>query len=194
MDQTLKITLAAIIMQFLFLLILRVAARLLPSTYHLLRPMTLFSVMTLGLLVLSEGILGEYQLGSLAIAGIQISLALFILFLADTAFLTYLLVDTGGSRESPFTSLLLMLPVLAILLKQPVYPQVSSYVGFVVVALSVGMMTAREEEVLSPEDSGYGSRDADVLRRQSWIYWGVSVAALMLMMVVAWFPKLSVLS
>ncbi len=190
MDQTLKITLAAIIMQLLFLLILRVAARLLPSTYHLLRPMTLFSVMTLGLLVLSEGILGEYQLGSLAIAGIQISLALFILFVADTAFLTYLLVDTGGSRESPFTSLLLMLPVLAILLKQPVYPQVSSYVGFVVVALSVGMMTAREEEELSPEDSGYGAREADVLRRQSWIYWGVSVAALMLVMVVAWFPQI----
>ncbi len=191
MDQTLKITLAAIIMQFLFLLILRVAARLLPATYHLLRPMTLFSVMTLGLLVLSEGILGEYQLGSLEIAGIQMSLALFILFVADTAFLTYLLVDTGGSRESPFTSLLLMLPVLAILLKQPVYPQVSSYVGFVVVALSVGMMTApREEEELSPEDSGYGVRDADVLRRQSWIYWGVSVAALMLVMVVAWFPQI----
>jgi len=190
-DQTLKITLAAIIMQLFFLLILRVAARLLPSTYHLLRPMTLFSVMTLGLLVLSEGILGEYQLGSLEIAGIQMSLALFILFVADTAFLTYLLVDTGGSRESPFTSLLLMLPVLAILLKQPVYPQVSSYVGFVVVALSVGMMTApREEEELTPEDSGYGAREADVLRRQSWIYWGVSVAALMLVMVVAWFPQI----
>ena len=167
MDETLKLTLAAIIMQFLFLLILRVGARLLPATYHLLRPMTLFSVMTLGLLALSEGILGEFQLGSLAIAGIQISLALFILFVADTAFLTYLLVDTGGSRESPFTSLLLLLPMLAILLKQPVYPQVSSYVGFVVVALSVGMMTAREEEVLSPDDSGYGGRDADVQRRQS---------------------------
>ena len=190
MDQTLKITLAAILMQFLFLLILRVAARLLPATYHLLRPMTLFSVMTLGLLVLSEGILGEFQLGSLAIAGIQMSLALFVLFLADTAFLTYLLVDTGGSRESPFTSLLLMLPVLAILLKQPVYPQVSSYVAFVVVALSVGMITAREEEVLSSEDSGYGGRDADVQRRKSWIYWGVSVAALMLVMVVAWFPQI----
>jgi len=189
-DETLKLTLAAIIMQFLFLLILRVAARLLPATYHLLRPMTLFSVMTLGLLALSEGILGEFQLGSLAIAGIQISLALFILFVADTAFLTYLLVDTGGSRESPFTSLLLMLPMLAILLKQPVYPQVSSYVGFVVVALSVGMMTAREEEVLSPDDSGYGGRDADVQRRQSWIYWGVSVAALILVMVVAWFPQM----
>ena len=191
MDATLKMTLAAIIMQFLFLLILRIAAGLLPSTYHLLRPMTLFSVMTLGLLVLSEGILGHHQLGSLSIAGIQVSLALFVLFIVDTAFLTYLLIDTGGSRESPFTSLLLMLPVLAILLGQPVYPQVSSYVGLVVVALSVGMMWAREEEVLlSPEDSGYGGRDADVQRRQSWIYWGVSVASLVLVMVVAWFPRI----
>ena len=191
MDTTLKITLAAIIMQFLFLLILRIAAGLLPSTYHLLRPMTLFSVMTLGLLVLSEGILGHHQLGSLSIAGIQVSLALFVLFIVDTAFLTYLLIDTGGSRESPFTSLLLMLPVLAILLGQPVYPQVSSYVGLVVVALSVGMMWAREEEVLlSPEDSSYGARDADVQRRQSWIYWGVSVASLILVMVVAWFPRI----
>jgi len=189
-DTTLKITLAAIIMQFLFLLILRIAAGLLPSTYHLLRPMTLFSVMTLGLLVLSEGILGHHQLGSLSIAGIQVSLALFVLFIVDTAFLTYLLIDTGGSRESPFTSLLLMLPVLAILLGQPVYPQVSSYVGLVVVALSVGMMWAREEEILSPEDSSYGARDADVQRRQSWIYWGVSVASLVLVMVVAWFPRI----
>ncbi len=190
MDETLNITLAAIVMQFLFLLIVRVASGLLPATYHLLRPMTLFSVMTLGLLVLSEGILGEFQIGSFAIAGIQLSLAFFILFVADTAFLTYLLVDTGGSRESPFTSLLLMLPVLAILLKQPVYPQVSSYVGLVVVALSVGMMTAREEEALSPEDSGFGGRDIEVQRRQSWIYWGVSVAALILVMVLAWFPQL----
>ncbi len=191
MDATLKITLAAIIMQFLFLLILRIAAGLLPATYHLLRPMTLFSVMTLALLVLSEGILGEFQMGSLAIAGIQMSLALFMLFVADTAFLTYLLADTGGSRESPFTSLLLMLPVLAILLKQPVYPQVSSYVGLVVVALSVGMMTTRaEEEVFSPEDSAYGGRDAEVQRRESWIYWGVSVASLALVMVVAWFPQI----
>jgi hypothetical protein len=84
-----------------------------------------------------------------------------------------------------------MLPVLAILLKQPVYPQVSSYVGFVVVALSVGMMMAREEEVLTPEDSGFGGRDDDVQRRESWIYWGVSVAALLLVMVVAWFPQFS---
>jgi len=189
-DTTLKITLAAIIMQFLFLLILRIAAGLLPATYHLLRPMTLFSVMTLGLLVFSEGILGEYHIGSMTIAGIQVSLALFVLFIADTAFLTYLLMDTGGSRESPFTSLLLMLPVLAILLGQPVYPQVSSYVGLVVVALSVGMMRAREEEVLSPEDSGFGGRDMEVQRRQSWIYWGVSVASLVLVMVVAWFPQL----
>jgi hypothetical protein len=187
-------TLAAIIMQFLFLLILRIAAGLLPSTYHLLRPLTLFSVMTLGLLLLSEGILGDFQIGSIAIAGIQISLALFVLFVVDTAFLTYLLIDTGGSRESPFTSLLLMVPVLAILLEQPVYPQVSSYVGLVVVALSMGMMWARQEEVLlSPEDSGYGDgrRDADVQRRQSWIYWGVSVASLILVMVVAWFPRIS---
>ena len=84
-----------------------------------------------------------------------------------------------------------MLPVLAILLNQPVYPHVSSYVGFVVVALSIGMLMAREEEVLTPEDSGYGTRDDDVLRRESWIYWGVSVAALLLVMVVAWFPQFS---
>ena len=83
-----------------------------------------------------------------------------------------------------------MLPVLAILLGQPVYPQVSSYVGLVVVALSVGMMWAREEEILSPDDSSYGARDADVQRRQSWIYWGVSVASLVLVMVVAWFPRI----
>ena len=190
MDEMLKLTLAAIIMQFLFLLILRIAAGLLPSTYHLLRPMNLFSVMTLGLLLVSEGILGDFQVGSLAIAGIQMSLALFVLFAADTAFLTYILIDTGGSRESPFTSLLLMLPVLAIVLGQPVYPHVSSYVGFVVVALSVGMMRAREEEVLSPEDSTYGVRDVEVQRRQSWIYWGVSVASLILVMVVAWFPQI----
>lgn len=189
MDETLKITLAAMVMQFLFLVILRVSARLLPATYHLLRPMTLFSVMTLTLLALSEGMIQLVKLGSFEmtalITPLGLSLALFLLATANTLFLTYLLIETGGSRKSPFSSLLFVLPMLTILLKEPLYPQVVGCVLLVIIAFSVGLMMFRQPESPFPEDPDSAEIDAQLERRESWVYWGVTVASLILVTVVA---------
>ncbi len=181
-------------MQGLLLVILRVSVNLLPATYHLLRPMTLFSVMSLGLLVFTEDMFqlvsfGSFEMTAL-ITPLGLSLALFLLLAANTLFLTYLLIDTGGSRKSPFTSLLLVLPVISILLKEPLYPQVLGSVALVILAFSVGLIISRESESAFPEDQGATERDLQLERRELWVFWGVTVASLLLITAVAGLTQL----
>ncbi len=189
MDGTQNITLAAFVMQGLFLVILRVSVNLLPATYHLLRPMTLFSVMSLGLLVFTEDMFQLVRFGSFEMAALitplGLSLALFLLVAANTLFLTYILFETGGSRKSPFTSLLLVLPVITILLKEPLYPQVLGSMALVVLAFSVCLILSREPENTFPEDQGTDERDTELERREVWVFWGVTVASLLLVTAVA---------
>ena len=151
--------------------------------------MTLFSVMSLGLLVFTEDMFQLIKFGSFEMTALMtplgFSLALFILVTANTLFLTYFLIDTGGSRKSPFTSLLLVLPVITILLKEPLYPQVLGSVGLVVVAFSVGLIYSRKPEDPFPEDPGVSERDAQLDRRELWVFWGVTVASLLLITAVA---------
>jgi len=193
-DGTQNITLAAFVMQGLLLVILRVSVNLLPATYHLLRPMTLFSVMSLGLLVFTEDMFqlvsfGSFEMTAL-ITPLGLSLALFLLLAANTLFLTYLLIDTGGSRKSPFTSLLLVLPVISILLKEPLYPQVLGSVALVILAFSVGLIISRESESAFPDDQGAAERDTQLERRELWVFWGVTVASLLLITAVAGLTQL----
>ncbi len=194
MDGTQNITLAAFVMQGLFLVILRISVNLLPATYHLLRPMTLFSVMSLGLLAFTEDMFELMSFGSFEMAALitplGLSLALFLLVAADTLFLTYLLIDTGGSRKSPFTSLLLVLPVITILLREPLYPQVLGSVGLVVIAFSVGLIISRKSENPFPEDPVGDDRDSQLDRRELWVFWGVTVASLLLVTAVAGITQL----
>ncbi len=194
MDGTQNITLAAFVMQGLFLVILRVSVNLLPATYHLLRPMTLFSVMSLGLLVFTEDMFQLMKFGSFEMTALMtplgLSLALFLLVTADTLFLTYLLIDTGGSRKSPFTSLLLVLPVITILLKEPLYPQVLGSMALVILAFSVCLILSREPESAFPEDQETDDRDSQLERRELWVFWGVTVASLLLITTVAGLTQL----
>lgn len=194
MDGTQNLTLAAFVMQGFFLVILRVSVNLLPATYHLLRPMTLFSVMSLGLLVFTEDMFQLVKIGSFEMTALMtpmgLSLALFLLIAANTLFLTYLLFETGGSRKSPFTSLLLVLPVLTILLKEPLYPQVLGSMALVILAFSVCLILSREPESAFPEDQGTDDRDSQLERRELWVFWGVTVASLLLITTVAGLTQL----
>ncbi len=181
-------------MQGLLLVILRVSVNLLPATYHLLRPMTLFSVMSLGLLVFSEDMFqlvsfGSFEMTAL-ITPLGLSLALSLLLAANTLFLTYLLIETGGSRKSPFTSLLLVLPVITILLKEPLYPQVLGSVALVVLAFSVGLIISRKSQDAFPEGQGTDERDTELERRELWVFWGVTVSSLLLITAVAGITQL----
>ncbi|MCZ6485023.1 MAG: hypothetical protein O6826_04930 [Acidobacteria bacterium] len=194
MDGTQNLTLAAFVMQGFFLVILRVSVNLLPATYHLLRPMTLFSVMSLGLLVFTEDMFQLVKIGSFEMTALMtpmgLSLALFLLVAGNTLFLTYLLFETGGSRKSPFTSLLLVLPVLTILLKEPLYPQVLGSMALVIIAFSVCLILSREPESAFPEDQGTDDRDSQLERRELWVFWGVTVASLLLITTVAGLTQL----
>lgn len=194
MDGTQNLTLAAFVMQGFFLVILRVSVNLLPATYHLLRPMTLFSVMSLGLLVFTEDMFQLVKIGSFEMTALMtpmgLSLALFLLVAGNTLFLTYLLFETGGSRKSPFTSLLLVLPVLTILLKEPLYPQVLGSMALVILAFSVCLILSREPESAFPEDQETDDRDSQLERRELWVFWGVTVASLLLITTVAGLTQL----
>ena len=194
MDGTQNLTLAAFVMQGFFLVILRVSVNLLPATYHLLQPMTLFSVMSLGLLVFTEDMFQLVKIGSFEMTALMtpmgLSLALFLLVAGNTLFLTYLLFETGGSRKSPFTSLLLVLPVLTILLKEPLYPQVLGSMALVILAFSVCLILSRAPDSACPEDQGTDDRDSQLERRELWVFWGVTVASLLLITTVAGLTQL----
>ena len=176
-------------MQFFLLVILRVSVELLPFAHNLRRPISLFALMTLGLLVLSEDVLSLPAFGDFEFTLMPISTALFLMFVFDTLFLIYLLVNTGGSRGSPFTPIILLLPVFAIFLKEPFYPRVAAYVILAVIALSIGFAGSRypaSSTSKSPEDI---ERDRQQYRRESWVFWGVAVASLTLATFVAWMTQ-----
>lgn len=58
-------------------------------------------------------------LGDLTLPTIPRSLSFLAVFFLDIVFVTILILRTGGTKRSPFTSVLLLLPTLAIFLNEP---------------------------------------------------------------------------
>jgi len=58
-------------------------------------------------------------LGDLTLPTIPRSLSFLAVFVLDIIFITILILRTGGTKKSPFTSVLLLLPTLAIFLNEP---------------------------------------------------------------------------
>lgn len=59
-------------------------------------------------------------LGNLALPTIPRDYSFFAVFALDIVFVTVLIFRTGGTKRSPFTSVLFLLPSLAIFLREPV--------------------------------------------------------------------------
>jgi hypothetical protein len=70
------------------------------------------------------------------------------------------------------------------------YPQVLGSVGLVVIAFSVGLIISRKSENPFPEDQEGDDRDSQLDRRELWVFWGVTVASLLLVTAVAGITQL----
>jgi len=81
----------------------------------------LFALATLACLVFSEAILENSQpaFGELKLSGLSTWWAFTIVFILDIIGVSFLIFVTGGSRNSPFSSVLFLIPTLAIFLREP---------------------------------------------------------------------------
>ena len=106
-----------------------------------------FAIVTLGLLVLSDGFAGSWIALSTPtlISLIGWSRALLIVFLADI-FWTFILVwQTAGTDHSPFTALYFVLPAFAFFLRESP-KRVLVYVLCVAICFTIGFFLQESEE------------------------------------------------
>ncbi len=90
------------------------------SDSHVLSLFTAFALLTLGTLIFSVDLLGASQplFGDIFLPTISRELAFLIVFSADLIWFGLVIGVTGGSSDSPFSSLLVTLPALAIFLHE----------------------------------------------------------------------------
>jgi len=72
-------------------------------------------------------------LGEIELPTIPRNYAFLAVFVLDIVFITILILRTGGAKNSPFTSMLFLLPTLAIFLREPA-------VRFISYAVAVGLI------------------------------------------------------
>lgn len=96
-------------------------------------------LLTLVLILIGEDLYAVWGpiLGPIVFPTIPRDYAFFAVFIVDIIFTTLLILRTGGTKRSPFTSVLFLLPSLAIFLREPVWRFLiySTVVGFVYVVL-----------------------------------------------------------
>ena len=78
-------------------------------------------LLTILMIVMSEDLYAQWSpiLGDVSLPTIPTSGAFLAVFVLDLVFVSTLIYRTGGSKSSPFTSLLFLLPTLAIFLREP---------------------------------------------------------------------------
>ena len=94
-------------------------------------------LMALVLLVMGEDLYATWGsiLGQVTLPTVPRNYTFLAVFVLDIVFLTILVLRTGGTRNSPFTSVLFLLPALAIFLREPAW-------RFLSYAVVVGMIYA----------------------------------------------------
>lgn len=105
----------------------------------------LIAVATLGALLLSDPYSATWQplFGGLHLPTIRSAVALPLTFVVDILGVSALMGQTGGSRESPFTSVLSAIPTLAIFLREP-FDNVFLYSTLVVACFTLLLVTHGE--------------------------------------------------
>lgn len=80
-----------------------------------------FALVTLGLLIFSEDVVisSKPVFGDIELPSISKDSAFLVVFSADLVGAAPLIRLTGGSKDSPFSAILLVLPALAIFLREP---------------------------------------------------------------------------
>jgi hypothetical protein len=110
--------------------------------------LVLWLLLTIVVIVMGEDLYAQWSpvLGEVQLPSIPRELAFVAVFILDIVFVTLLIFRTGGAKLSPFTSILLLLPTLAIFLQEPAgrFLLYSFLVGLVYVTmLKVGSFASR---------------------------------------------------
>lgn len=120
---------ASIVIQVCLLFITYIALYLLSKSYSArgaaidsYSSLVAWLLLTLVTIVMGEDFYAMWGpiLGSLSFPKIPRDYAFFAVFILDIIFTTILILRTGGTKKSPFTSVLFLLPSLAIFLREPV--------------------------------------------------------------------------
>lgn len=183
--QTVNLTAAALVAQFFYLLIVSVGVLLLPPDTSINRPaveiphwpIVLFlAIFSLGPLIMSRDVWGlsTAVYGNVNLAIFNNSTAMEMMFGSDL-FATFILISsTGGARESPFISALLVLPALAIFLHEP-YLRVGIYVA----ACALACVTTAERRPMFGDDPVAGNL--------SFLF--VTIASMVLATFISWVTR-----
>ncbi len=121
---------ASIVIQVALLFISIVAIRVLARSYTVrnlaqqsVSSLVMWILVALVFLLMGEDMYATWGpiLNPIALPTIPRDYAFFAVFFIDIAFVTILILRTGGTKRSPFTSVLLLLPSLAIFLREPAW-------------------------------------------------------------------------
>jgi len=108
-------------------------------TYGSHSSLVLWLLLTIIVIVMGEDFYAQWGpiLGEVQLPSIPRGLAFAAVFSLDIIFVTVLIYRTGGAKNSPFTSILLLLPTLAIFLREPSWRFLvySGLVGLVYVSM-----------------------------------------------------------
>jgi len=119
---------ASIVIQVCLLLISFVALWLLSKSYpsreiakDSYSTLIVWFLLALLVILFAEDLYASWAgiLGDLTLPTIPVASSFLAVFILDIVFVTVLILRTGGTKKSPFTSVLLLLPSLAIFLREP---------------------------------------------------------------------------
>jgi hypothetical protein len=159
-----NITAAAVLAQFLILLILVISSQIMGRLYELWVPffrrdarqssysllLLVLTLTTLGAFFFSDVFVELWRplFGNKEFLYISWSSAIKLFFLLDIACITTLVMSSGGPRVSPFAALYGLMPVIALFLLESVF-WVAIYSGLVVLGITISLFftqkVAREE-------------------------------------------------
>jgi hypothetical protein len=115
-----------------------------------------FALVTFAALAFSEDVLSTSQpvFKDISLPSLSRDIAFLFVFALDLIGATYLIWITGGSRNSPFASLLFFLPTLAIFLREP--PQ--RFLSYAFAAAILFILAQMDRHWPSVEDNPYNRR------------------------------------
>jgi hypothetical protein len=186
----LNIAAAALLMQFLLLLVLSVAAYWIrtkeaesfrfwdnpPSLGRHAWVVLAFALVTIGPLMFSDAFATSWRplFSDLAIPLVNWSGAILWVFVLDLLFCTYLIASTGGGYVSPFTPVCFVLPALALFLHESPKMVVLYTLG---IAISFSITLAIAERSERSRRSYLGA------------YWFVSLSCLLLSVLIGYVTR-----
>ncbi len=140
---------------FVTLLLLANSSKRGAAALHSQKTLVLWLLCTLVVILMGEDLYATWgpMLGSLTLPSVRRDLAFLAVFVLDILFVTFLILNTGGSKRSPFTSVLLLLPTLAIFLREPVgrFLVYSAAVGLLYVLLLKKSFRLQPKDIDSSE-------------------------------------------